>query len=204
MRASSMMALAAFTIALFGCGSGDDNATTDSGPGDTTTKMDAGKDSTTGADVGKDTTPVDTSTDTAPPADTSTDAPVTDSGACSMVTAKDCTTCCNKAYKKGYRELVAAELECACGMDIDGGKAPTLCGPYDAGVKDSGALGVGACTAMECGGDAGVPDKDCLMCLRAATGTATKQGECYSSVAATCTDAGTDCVDYVACLEGCK
>jgi hypothetical protein len=205
MRLCLMTALAAASLALLACGSGDDSATTDSGGGhDSTTNTDAGKDSTTGdaaKDVATDRSTTDTTSDT--PTDTPTDSPAADTGACSTVSAKDCMKCCDMAFKKGAKELIAAELACACTKDVDGGVAPTLCGPPQTKV-DSGALGVGACSAAQCGGDAGALDKDCNECLREATGTMKKPGECYTAVAATCTDAGGECVDYVECLAGCK
>jgi hypothetical protein len=111
-------------------------------------------------------------------------------------TGTTCRTCCRTDYATGYKQLVVAELACAC--------SPSVCGPLEAGAGDAGDasdLGVGAC-AGTCGGTT-LPNATCDKCLTDATGSMGDPGECYGPVSTAC-EGETDCVAYVTCLTGCQ
>jgi hypothetical protein len=183
---------------LFGC-SGNDNAIGDGG-GDTTPSKDAGKDATKDTSSMTDTSIRDTATDTM--GDTATDTG-TDAGICTGIKKGECVSCCSKAYPTGAKAYLEAELACAC--------VPELCGPVDGGPPDGGtrdggvdgsAIGEGACEAT-CGSATAKPSRVCETCLREVTGTAKKPEHCYMSVSDACLEAGAECTDLVACVEGC-
>jgi hypothetical protein len=196
--------LAAVSFVLVACSSSNSTSPDGGGP-DATSKEDAGgKDATaTDTSTNKDSSPSDSSGDTTPPTDGGGDTS-TDGGSCAALKKPAmCATCCTGLYPTGGAALVTAELACACETIEDGG-THTLCGPVDGGKPDAGEFGEGACSTAECGGTAKKIDADCTECLTRATGTKTKQGACYASVHASCADAGSECGEYIKCLEDCE
>jgi hypothetical protein len=205
MRVSVVTLLSALGLVVAGCGGGDDSSIADASTQDSTKPpvdggtKDATEDTTTDTSSTTETGPADSSSETA-----TTEGGVdgaADAGACT----KDCTACCEKLSPKGAKELLAAELACACTTlekDAGGATSPTLCGPVDGGPPDASAVGEGACSAAACGGTA-TASKDCTTCLRDATGTKKAPAKCYDSVETACS-AEADCVDYAACVTACE